>query len=362
MKNSWKKILIVLFLPLGFIINKLLNFFPLYVEKIYSTKIYRCISLPISIFMGLIPISVGELLFYTVVVLLLWQIIKILFILTMTGTNKLNKISNIILNICIFISIIYTCFLLMWGLNYNRLTFDKIAKLNIKATSINKLEDLCYYLIKDANNLRKQVAEDSKGLMYIPSVPQDVFLRANLGYEKTLIKYPKLAGKYGVPKPILLSKAMSVLGVSGIFCPFTIEANVNTSIPHSLLPATTCHEMAHQRGFAREDEANFIAYITCKMHPDSNFKYSGTLLALIYSMNALSEHDTDRHDKLVKKFSKPLLRDINYINDYWKSYEGPIEKTSNRINDVYLKSNNQKNGVDSYGKMVDLLLAYYLSN
>jgi len=67
--------------------------------------------------------------------------------------------------------------------------------------------------------------------------------------------------------------------------PFTGEANVNISMPHTSIPFTACHEMAHQIGFAREDEANFIAYIACKNHPSPDFQYSGILSALINATN-----------------------------------------------------------------------------
>ena len=110
--------------------------------------------------------------------------------------------------------------------------------------------------------------------------------KASLGFDQAAKIYPELGGRFGKAKPIFLSSKMSYTGISGIYFPFTGEANVNVDIPHSLLPATTCHEMAHQRGFAREDEANYIAWITCSSNDNPEFKYSGTLLALIHSMNA----------------------------------------------------------------------------
>ena len=54
---------------------------------------------------------------------------------------------------------------------------------------------------------------------------------------------------------------LSYLGISGIFIPFTCEANVNATLPDWEIPFTACHELAHQRGFAREDEANYVGYL-----------------------------------------------------------------------------------------------------
>jgi hypothetical protein len=152
---------------------------------------------------------------------------------------------------------------------------------------------------------------------------------------------------------------MSYTGITGVYFPFTGEANVNVSVPDSDIPATSCHEMAHQRGFAREDEANYIAYLTCKMHPDVDFQYSGTLLALIETTNALYNQDPSAFKELRSKYSDGLIRDLGAINEYWEHYEGPVNEVSNKINDAYLKANNQSDGVQSYGRMVDLLLAEY---
>ena len=150
---------------------------------------------------------------------------------------------------------------------------------------------------------------------------------------------------------------MSYEGISGFYFPFTGEPNVNIDIPASIIPCTVCHEMAHQRGFAREDEANFISYLVCSINPDVTFQYSGTLLALINSMNSLYKYAPQKYKTLIATYSKGLNRDLLELDQYWNYYEGPLEKLSTKINNTYLKANLQKNGVFSYGRMVDLLLA-----
>jgi hypothetical protein len=119
--------------------------------------------------------------------------------------------------------------------------------------------------------------------------------------------------------------------------------------------------MAHQRGFAREDEANFIGYLVCKAHKDVDFQYSGYLLATIYSMNALYKYDIDSYNELTAKYNEGVRRDLQNNSEFWKQFEGPIEEMQEKINDSYLKSNKQADGIYSYGRMVDLLLAEYRS-
>jgi hypothetical protein len=220
-----------------------------------------------------------------------------------------------------------------------------------------ELEGLCEKLILKANLLRANLEEDERGVLEIEGHFQTVRSLAPSAFTKATVLYPELGGNFGKPKPVFFSKLMSYTGISGIYFPFTGEANVNIDIPDSMLPATTCHEMAHQRGFAREDEANYIAWIACNSSDNAAFCYSGTLLALIQAMNVFYEQVPDRAGVLQGKYSEGVTRDLRDIAQYWKKYEGKVEEVTSDINDAYLKSNRQEEGVQSYGRMVDLLLA-----
>jgi hypothetical protein len=179
----------------------------------------------------------------------------------------------------------------------------------------------------------------------------------NAGYEQAGAIYPELGGRYGKPKGLLLSAPMSYLGLAGVYFPFTGEANVNMAVPDAMLPSTMSHEMAHQRGFAREDEANYIAYLTCSLNPDPDFQYSGNLLAVVISMNMLNRYDTERYTQLQEKYSKGVREDLKYYSVFLKKHESVVGQISNDVNDLYLKSNQQVDGVYSYNRMVDLLIA-----
>ena len=153
---------------------------------------------------------------------------------------------------------------------------------------------------------------------------------------------------------------MLFTGITGVYFPFTGEANVNIAIPDLLLPATTLHEMAHQRGIAPEDEANFLAFAVGRLHPDIDFQYSSTVLALIHAMNALNAQDAELATTLRSQYSEAVNRDLAAYRQFWKTYEGKTNEVADRVNDTYLKSNRQEEGIRSYGKMVDLLLGYYV--
>jgi len=83
------------------------------------------------------------------------------------------------------------------------------------------------------------------------------------------------------------------------------------------------------------------------------------MLALIYSMNALADVDYEGYKELIASYSPGMKRDLIDNMEFWSQYEGKVEEIANNINNSYLKSNGQKDGVQSYGRMVDLLLAEY---
>jgi hypothetical protein len=120
------------------------------------------------------------------------------------------------------------------------------------------------------------------------------------------------------------------------------------------------HELAHLRGFMREDEANYLAYLAGMASDHVEVRYSSTMLALIIAGNALYEQNQDEYYKIKGMYSPGVLNDISMNSTYWKEYDDTVvSRVSNHMNNVYLKANAQSDGVKSYGRMLDLLLAKY---
>ncbi len=276
---------------------------------------------------------------------------------------------NYILNILSVLSIAYFLFIVLWGLNYNRVPLQTTLINNYNLTS-NKdistfkhdnddLANLYKFLINKANETRKSVLEDDKDVMKANSDYKGIINRAQLGYDNIDDILPQVSGNYAKPKYVLSSNLMCYSGITGIYFPFTGEANVNVAIPDIYIPSTTLHEMAHQRGFASEDEANFLGYLASINHPDIDFNYSGYILALNHTANALYKADYDTYVTITKTISDDVRRDLINNNQFWDKYEGKVDEISNEFNNSYLKANGIKEGTASYGKMVDLLLTYY---
>ena len=350
--------LIMLF-PLAFAFAYLASRFPETVERYYSRTVYRYLSQAISTATGVFPFSVAEVVVVLALVLTIAGVAYSIIEVIKTPGQRFRLVTGRLVAAAAAVSILGFGFVTVWGLNYHRVSIASIANLEVREASVEELEALCRYLIEEANDLRRFMEEDQDGVMACPGGVGDILKRAYKGYQSAAGVYPELGGRYGRPKAVMLSKVLSYQGIGGIYFPFTGEANVNVSGPHFMIPFTASHEMAHQRGFAREDEANYIGYLTCVMHPDPDFRYSGTMAALLYSMNAMARQDRERYYSLREEYSAGVARDFEAWNRHCKKYDGFVREATDRINDAYLQANAQKEGVKSYGRMVDLLLAHY---
>ncbi|RNC28541.1 MAG: hypothetical protein AWM53_01521 [Candidatus Dichloromethanomonas elyunquensis] len=361
MKKWIHTILPLLFWPLGFLLSCITAFFPKQVEVVYARGFSKIVTEYLSRVTGFVPFSLAELIVWAFVISVFLLFLQAIIVSLRARSSQRNQKKGGLLlrmiGLLVLLGIVYFGFILVWGINYNRLPFAEIAGFKVDGYPEKDLEQLCEKLVVKANRLRINLPENEQGIIKIEGGFQEIRMTAPQGYAKAALIYPELGGIFGQPKPVFFSKLMSYTGISGIYFPFTGEANVNTDIPDPILPAATCHEMAHQRGFAREDEANYLAWVACSCSTVPQFQYSGTLFALIYAMNALYENDPIQAAQINNKYGPGLRRDFRAISQYWKQYEGKVEEFTSDVNDTYLKSNWQREGVESYGRMVDLLLA-----
>lgn len=349
MKRYWPFI----FLPLGYALSSIAAHYPSSVEQFYSLGVFPTLARVLNLATGWIPFSLAEVLGILLVSLLIAELIMCIV------NRSWRHLARLLMRVLVGACVLYFVFIVLWGLNYSRMPFGESAGLNSLNPTQTELTALCERLITEANALRTQVAEGTSGIMSLASGVRATLRLTQQGYDIAAELYPVLMGRYGSPKGVLASELMSYQGIGGIYMPFTGEANVNIAMPDSSIPFTAAHEVAHQHGYAREDEANFIAFLTCSMHPHGDFRYSGTLNAMLYAMQALYGQSPSTHAELSALISPAVKRDIGAERDFWKAHEGILERISNRINDAYLKANRQPEGVKSYGRMVDLLIAYY---
>lgn len=360
-----KRFFLLLLFPLSFLITELAKKNIFVAEEIFAKRIYKVHSVCVSFFTGWIPFSVAECIVIGGPVLFLVLLIR--FIVHMVK-NKENRFARCLLaigNVACVAAVILFVYVIGCGVNYHRVSIAEYRGITVRDSSKEELYGLCTELAAEATRLRAELVqyEDEAGVLRLPISNRDLAKKVRDGYEALAKEMPVLSGYYPASKGIGISKVFSSMEITGVFTCWTMEANVNVDIPDHARAYTMAHEQGHLHGFMREDEANFLAYLSCRASDDPLVQYSGTMLALIYCGNALAGQDAELYGELWSYYHEGIVRDFANNSTYWKQYEDTvISETADKVNDVYLKVNEQEDGVKSYGRVVDLLLAEHRKN
>lgn len=306
----------------------------------YARRIYPAIVGVIGRLFGLFPFSVAEMLIY------------ILVILMVVGIALFWRKPMFLAARGIFLAaVLLFLYTVNCGINYYAEPFSGYAGLQTGWYTREELRSLCEMLVEKVN----ENATD-EGYADHRSAWRQEGVRA-MG--RAAEKFPCLGGYYPLPKQVTVSQILSVQQLCGIYAPFTVEANFNGAMPDYNIPHTICHELSHLKGFMREDEANFIGYLACIRSDTRAFRYSGYLTGWVYAGNALAGVDREAYMELRGRLCAQAETDLQANSDFWNRYESRVSEAANQWNDTYLKMNDQADGVQSYGRVVDLMLAYY---
>ncbi len=306
----------------------------------YAKRIYPVMVGSVGRLSGIFPFALVELLAY------LFLLSSIVYTVLYFRDGK-----KILIRAMFVVTGLFFLFTFQCGINYYRKPFSSYSGLDVRMSSIEELRNLCLQLTKTVNQLCEQGFTKETDIN--STRRESVKAMKNLGET-----YPELAGFYPYPKPLLWSDFFSIQQLCGQYSPFTVEATYNRSMPDYNIPHTVCHELSHLRGFMREDEANFIGYLACIGSDDDAFRYSGYLTGWVYATNALAKKDPAAYADICRQLDQRAWDDLWDNNEFWGRYDGKTAEVANQINDTYLKINSQTDGVDSYGRMVDLMLAY----
>ena len=326
----------------------------------YSITVYPVLVNTIGRFSSIFPFSLSEAGLYLAAV---FCILNLLFLIK----KPLAALSRLFFLACLLL-FLYTA---GCGINYYRTPFSYEAGMVMEQSSAGELYSLCLFLTEQINSTLTETDHSGDALKGLypgqtedTPLPSAAMLR-ELGMEgvKSMkglgTAYPQLSGYYPYPKPLMNPRLLSIQQLCGIYSPFTIEANYNREMPYYNIPHTICHELSHLKGFMREDEANFIGYLACIGSDSPDFRYSGYLTGWVYAGNALAKADLEAYYGLYGRLAPEAARDLAWNNQIWDRFDGKVAEASTQLNDRYLKANNQEDGVRSYGRMVDLMLAYY---
>ena len=349
-KSLFLRFGLAIFLLMQMVCYRVLKFFPELVERYYSLGFFEIQGFYFRKFFGLFGFSIGD---YVYGILILW-IARWLLV-----SRKFWKTDwkNLLLVVINFLSIFYFLFHLCWGFNYYRLPLSQ--KMNI-ATDYNleELEKFTEDLVLETNSLHFEITKSVIAKVGVPYDENQLLEKGILGFENLSKNHPEFRYKNVSVKSSLFSKPLSYMGFGGYLNPFTIEAQVNTDMPKYCQPMTVSHEMAHQIGFASESECNFIGYLATSSSPDLYSQYSAKCFALRYCLSVLKKEKSLVLGGLRVKVNDGILKNFEESDLFWKRHESIVETGFKVFYDQFLKSNNQKDGLDSYGKFLNLLINY----
>lgn len=324
-------------------------------ERLYARGVFPLVS-QVTRLLALPPFSMAGLLLLSGALFVLAMLVRLVVLLF---KRRDGILFGYIKGATLILSLILLAFALTCAPNYYRLTFTELSGLSIRPSSPSELSALCAELIERANALRPAVSADGGVTNGLPGGFRETAARSREAFDTVCESYPFVGRSLVTPKAMPLSELLSYFKLTGFYFSYTGEANVNAHMPPLELGFTMCHELAHTRGFMREDEANFIAYLACRGASSPEVAYSGAVCALNHSMSALYGANPDLYYALRATYSEGLNADLADMGRYWSRYETPVATVSNAVNDLYLRANDQSDGTRSYGRMVDLLLADY---
>ncbi len=347
-KKAW------LVLTILTILIKVFSLFPVAVEKYYSTGLYPLISRLLRFLFGWIPFSLGDVLYLLAGI---WLLIQTLRFFTAIFKKRSNKTFwwHVLRGIVFYSLLVYTAFNILWGLNYNRLGAAYQVQLQMKPYSTQDLHTVLSVLVKRLDSTYAKGLQLRESYQY-----SDQLSNQALGsYTSAKPFYPYLSYAGKSVKPSLYSYLGDYLGYLGYYNPFTGEAQVNMTVPVFVLPFTACHEMGHQLGYAKENEANFAGYLSAKSSGDAAFRYSVYFELYSYGIRELYGRDSVLAIALNMEKPEQVKKDIIALRAFFARYENPIEPYIRKLYSQYLKANEQPSGMQSYNEVMAFLIAYY---
>jgi hypothetical protein len=324
---------------------------PFFIERFYSNGLYIVICRLLHPVLNFFPFSVGDLFYISVIV---YFIYAAYLIIKLAIKKKFIIAFVVLLRVVISVQVLYLVFYLFWGLNYFRVPAGERLGLRDSNYTTADLKAVTTMLIDSANATRLRLTNadlsQNNDAIYKTAINAISKLSADSVNFRTFSP--------GV-KSSILTPVLNYIGTSGYYNPFTSEAQINYQMPLFDRPFVACHEMSHQIGFGAEDEANFSGFIAGVGSHDRLLRYSCYHLAVDEFMHALYYRDSLSSQALKPRISALVRSDFRAERLYWKLYQSKFDALSSIFYNDYLKANNQPQGLDTYNRMVLLVMALY---
>jgi hypothetical protein len=298
---------------------------------------------------GPIPISIGEIFYIFLSILIIVWLIQILVFFI---KKKKEKVDSCFIKVLFLINLLYGWFMLSFGLLYNYRNFPQFENSKEKLFLID-YKIVAGHLLNECIKLKDEVSNNKSGEF---TVDRDKMIKI-INREQSVF--------YGIPrqkeniKKSILNPIMIKLGILGYYNPFTGEAQVTNGIPDTSMPFTIAHEMGHQIGVAREDEANFYSFYMGESSTNKDFQYSVKYKALNYILREIYVNDSAYVHLILKNYSKGMKLDREKEKKYYLGMSGSGSDVFSYMNNIYLKSNSQNEGIIAYNNVSKMIVIYY---
>jgi len=364
MKRALRWVAPVLLLLLAISLQQAAGRVPELTDRVFSRGIYRSTGRALWAINGLVPFSLAEWIVLLLPILLLPLVAWTTWRQVQRGMNPVGIVLSGIRALLWLAGAGFLIFLLIWGLNYQRPPLGQILNLSGREAAAEEIENIGQTIIAQVNSnwdeARGEQDWTNHSTFTRPRAELYEIIENAFRQEPLLLDAQSLHP--GPPKPVYFSRLLSLVGISGVFSPFTGEPNFNREQPDVDLPYSIAHEKAHQRGFAREDEANFIAFLICIKASDAYVRYCGyvhSLRVLAAVRPAVSE---EQYRKIVSVLKEGPRSDLRASAEFWRASRSEFfGRAAERANDSYLRANRVASGVKNYGEVVSLILRYYVT-
>jgi hypothetical protein len=305
-------------------------------------------------FFGWIPFSLGDILYFFAGCWVTWKIVTNIMGLLRREITKKSALGKLLKLVLLF-AFIYIVFYLFWGINYDRKGIAwqlKILPQQYDTADVLALQGL---LLQKVNATKMAVIRNGENY---PST-NDLIQRATRSYGEAHKKFPFLKYNHLSVKSSFYGTLGDYLGFTGYYNPFTGEAQINTTVPKMLQPYIATHEIGHQLGYAKENEANFVGYLAAVNSSDTLFHYSAYLDLFMYANREVYYFDSVSAKKALKELVLPVQSDLLELEKFDLAHQSIFEPFITWMYGNYLKMNNQPKGLHSYNAVVGMLIAYY---
>jgi len=295
-------------------------------------------------------------------VILAGPVILLIMLIVRTVKKGWQGFMSAISTVLIIASVCCPILITTLAVNYTGPSLADEMGLELSQYSAEQLAEVTSWLKDQLNTYAPMVDRDENGVCLRQDF-NSYAVRVIDNYEALGKDLSRFSERVIPPKQTsLMGILMSYFSISGFYFPLTVEGVCSSDVVPANMIFNAAHETAHVYGIGSEAEANFAAFLCCMQSDDINMRYSGVMNGYIYASNALFRTDSAKATEILYQICDEAQNDLNYLSKHLEKYETPVKEVGQAVNDSFIVATGQPAGLQSYGMMVDLLIAWRLEN